>query len=400
MILTGLTEAAGTPELLAEVSRASAGSEAKFQENLLQSLVQANPECLPIDDIEPAFKGLRSVCDELPLTWEGITIYVDNLLANEDGKLCLVECKLAANGESVRTVVAQIINYAAALAALDYDGLVDAVKKRLKSDSSNPLVDKVLGANANLDSVVAFERGVERSLERGAFLLLIVGDRIRSGLKRLAEHLQQRAGLGFSLGLIEMPMYSKDGENPPFFVQPRLVARTESVVRTVFMPGRSGPSLPDPRTETTKPATLSEIEFFDALTTKDQALVPALRRLLRRCKAEYGCDVRLLRQYNVYLDDRQGGEITVGQFSKDGAVQFWGNVKRDESLGQPVVQGYIGDVAALLPGGTAQEGKGYSNVRVDGTVNVPLKLLLDHQDSWLLTLGKLKQRLEDAASTS
>jgi hypothetical protein len=99
-----------------------------YREALLQRLIQTAPECLPIRAIDPAFLGLRAVCTELPLR-EDVGRFADNLLINADGRICLVECKLATNAEADRDVLAQLLDYAAALGRLDYDGLQDRVRR-------------------------------------------------------------------------------------------------------------------------------------------------------------------------------------------------------------------------------------------------------------------------------
>ena len=65
-----------------------------FLETLLQRLVHEHPDALPVDEIEPAFKHLRAVCQELCLGFDGGTRYADNLLINPEGRICIVECKL------------------------------------------------------------------------------------------------------------------------------------------------------------------------------------------------------------------------------------------------------------------------------------------------------------------
>jgi hypothetical protein len=54
---------------------------------------------------------------------------------------------------------------------------------------------------------VAFNDALTANLRRGRFLLLIVGDGIREGVEAIAEYLQAHAGLHFSLGLVELPIY-------------------------------------------------------------------------------------------------------------------------------------------------------------------------------------------------
>src|SRR5207253_4861475 len=66
----------------------------RFVEDLLQHLVHEDPSILPVEEIEPAFSALRSICRELRLKSTGTEKYVDNLLINSNGRICLVECKL------------------------------------------------------------------------------------------------------------------------------------------------------------------------------------------------------------------------------------------------------------------------------------------------------------------
>jgi hypothetical protein len=186
-----------------------------YAEKLLQELIHAHPSILPVDELESSFSELRSVCQELPLA-KG-TKYVDNLLANPDGRICIVECKLWRNPDAVREVIAQILDYAAELASLSYDQLEAAVAKVHGKKAKDCLVDAVLGKAAGDEQKMAFIEGITRSLRAGSFLLLIVGDGIRSGLQQIAGLLQNKATLGFSLGLIEMALYG-NGSSGPFYV--------------------------------------------------------------------------------------------------------------------------------------------------------------------------------------
>ncbi|MDR6412254.1 UNVERIFIED_ORG: hypothetical protein ABIC62_005670 [Burkholderia sp. 1595] len=78
---------------------------------------------------------------------------------------------------------------------------------------------------------IQFNDALTRNLRRGRFLLLIVGDGIREGVEAIAEYLQAHAGLHFSLGLVELPIYvMPDGGR---LVVPRVLARTTVVTRAV-----------------------------------------------------------------------------------------------------------------------------------------------------------------------
>src|SRR5207248_771526 len=71
-----------------------------------------------------------------------------------------------------------------------------------------------------------------KNLRQGRFLLLIVGDGIREGVEAIAEYLQVHAGLHFSLGLVELPIYAMPGGGR--LVAPGLLARTALISRQVI----------------------------------------------------------------------------------------------------------------------------------------------------------------------
>ena len=93
------------------------------------------------------------------------------------------------------------------------------------------MLDLVRAAHPNVDEM-EFNDALTLNLRRGRFLLLIVGDGIRAGVEAIAEYLQAHAGLHFSLGLIEMPIYVlPDGSR---LVVPRVLAKTAIVTRNVI----------------------------------------------------------------------------------------------------------------------------------------------------------------------
>jgi len=93
------------------------------------------------------------------------------------------------------------------------------------------MLDLVRAVDPSVDEI-AFNDALSLNLRRGRFLLLIVGDGIREGVEAIAEYLQRHAGLHFSMGLVEMPIFSlPDGG---LLVTPRVLARTASIERTVI----------------------------------------------------------------------------------------------------------------------------------------------------------------------
>ncbi len=191
----------------------------------IQSLVQSYPSCLPIAEIDPIFVDPIPICTELNTPAGPI----DNFMVTPGGLPVLVECKLWRNPEGRREVVGQILDYAKELTRWSSSDLQREVARRLKRDG-NPLLDLVRAAGHDIDEI-GFNDALTLNLRRGRFLLLIVGDGIREGVEAIAEYLQVHAGLHFSLGLIELPIYaSPDGQR---LVVPRVLARTVTISREV-----------------------------------------------------------------------------------------------------------------------------------------------------------------------
>ncbi len=197
----------------------------QYSEDYIQRLVHENPSCLPIEEIDPMFAGPVAICRELSTPAGAI----DNFMVTPSGLPVLVECKLWRNPEGRREVVGQILDYAKELSRWSSSDLQREVSRRLKR-AGNPLLDLVKMVSPGTDEV-RFNDALTFNLRRGRFLLLIVGDGIREGVEAITEYLQQHAGLHFSLGLIELPIYSMpDGGR---LVAPRVLAKTVVVTRTV-----------------------------------------------------------------------------------------------------------------------------------------------------------------------
>lgn len=197
-----------------------------FSEADIQNLVHAHPECLPIAEIDPLFSDPVPICTELRTSAGPI----DNFMITATGLPVLVECKLWKNPEGRRLVVGQILDYAKELRRWSSSDVQREVSRRVNLDG-NPLLALVRQAGHEIDEV-AFNDALTLNLRRGRFLLLIVGDGIREGVEAIAGYLQDHAGLHFTLGLVEMPIFQMaDGSH---LIAPRVLARTETILRTVI----------------------------------------------------------------------------------------------------------------------------------------------------------------------
>ena len=217
-----LASSSGGAEPLKLVARQ--GGDA-VSEAYIQALVHEHPACLPIAEIDAMFSGAVPICTELSTPAGSI----DNFMVTPSGLPVLVECKLWRNPEARREVVSQILDYAKELSRWSSSDVQREVRHRLKRDG-NPLLDMVRAVDPEVDEQ-QFNDALTANLRRGRFLLLIVGDGIREGVEAIAEYLQLHAGLHFSLGLVELPIYVMP--NGDRLVTPRVLARTALVTRNV-----------------------------------------------------------------------------------------------------------------------------------------------------------------------
>jgi hypothetical protein len=218
-----LRSSSGGAEPLKPVAQQGGGD--GVSEAYIQALVHEHPACLPIAEIDAMFSGPVPICTELNTPAGPI----DNFMVTPSGLPVLVECKLWRNPEARREVVSQILDYAKELSRWSSSDVQREVRHRLKRDG-NPLLDMVRAVDPKVDEQ-QFNDALTANLRHGRFLLLIVGDGIREGVEAIAEYLQLHAGLHFSLGLVELPIYGMP--NGDRLVAPRVLARTQLIARNV-----------------------------------------------------------------------------------------------------------------------------------------------------------------------
>jgi hypothetical protein len=227
----------GAPALALDRIRLEVGADGKFSEKWLQRLLYENPGCLPIEDIDPSYGSIIPICQEIN-TKAGPA---DILYVTAHGKIVLVETKLYRNPEARRAVVAQIIDYAKELTKWRYGDLALEVAK-VTGQGPNALIDIVqsrISAQGGLLNEAQFVDNINRSLSRADLLLLIVGDGITTGTEALIGFLEQYGTLHFSFGLIEAAVYRTP--NDGYLIQPRILAKTEILRRTLLVGSDGSP---------------------------------------------------------------------------------------------------------------------------------------------------------------
>ncbi len=279
-----------------------------LSERDLQELLDAQPDVLPIDDISSRWGPLVSLGREIGLS----AGYIDNLFVSPAGDLTVVEAKLWRNPEARREVVGQILDYAAALAIMSYEDLDETVRASAPGPSIWARV--MLSTHAPPGGGEArFIDTVTRSLRAGRFLLLVVGDGIRSDLHSIADLLGLHPTLGFHLELVELRVHALP-ESSDLLVVPTLVGRTEEVTRAVVEirnPDRAEVSVAValPREDPEPSTKLKSLEEFRARASEliGSHRADAILDIAKWWRDERGGQLRLHKS-SISLYGRRGGQ--------------------------------------------------------------------------------------------
>jgi hypothetical protein len=119
----------------------------------------------------------------------------------------LCECKLERNEQARRSVVGQIISYAASVSGLTFEEF-DAAFSRSARSSVAEAVAEVAGAGWDEE---AFRQGLAETLRAGAFTLVVAVDQITDELKRMIRFLNRRTSESFRVLALELA-YRRDAE--------------------------------------------------------------------------------------------------------------------------------------------------------------------------------------------
>jgi hypothetical protein len=188
-----------------------------LNEYSLESLLEANPELIALDEVD-AFAGpLTPIGRQVPLSGQAL----DLLFIDSSCKLTAVEAKLERNAEVRRQVVAQILEYGAYLSEWDLQTL-EAQAERYFSDKGTP--EKYQGAD--LYQVISQSEGgelqsegpttgtireqIRTNLERANMRLIVAVDGVVEPLRKLVAFINGASS--FELLLLEVQQYTaQDG---------------------------------------------------------------------------------------------------------------------------------------------------------------------------------------------
>jgi hypothetical protein len=166
-----------------------------FKEKWLQDAIMNDPEIVLAPCREA---GLISEEDGLWLPWASeVTVpdvgSIDVLLISSEGRVGIVETKLAYNHEARRKVVAQVLEYAI----------------HLNSITELPNIPTTDGGNSFVDREV-----VRNGLQEGDYLLVIAGDQLDSRAIRLSEAALGKHSLrAWALALVEVAVFEQQTDS-------------------------------------------------------------------------------------------------------------------------------------------------------------------------------------------
>ena len=349
-----------------------------YDEAWLQALIHAEPQILPVDELEPALADLVPVCRELRVP----SGFVDNLLLTPDGGIVLVEAKLWRNPQARREVVGQVLDYAKDLAGFDYEKLQSAVRLALRKPDLS-LFDLVHpGADA------AEERGfvdaVSRNLRLGRVLLLIVGDGIQEGVETLTDYLQRHMALSFTLALVELALWR--APEGALLVTPRILTRTREIERAVVRLEAgvaAAPIVEALPASASRPTSLTQQAFDEQLAQVDPSLPARLHDFVDSLEP-LGVTPELKSALRLYWGAPNGRRAIVAAINADGRVYTDAVHSWQAGVGSvPLSDAYKRDVAEAAPGGAVEPSGTPMGLRLLVNGRTPtLGALLSNPDGW------------------
>lgn len=249
-----------------------------FNEKWLQDALEQTPSILPTAEIAPIFAPLFCIAREVHVkTDNNNSGRIDNLYISKHGHLVIVETKLWNNPEARRTVVGQILDYAKEVRDWDYDNINAIYRDYHKTRGS--LFDALVSAGHQApESEAAFIDTVNHNIRSAQFLLMIVGDGIRSGVEKIAEYINASTpDMQHRLALCELEIYDMgDGRQ---LIVPQLTTKTKIIERGIIRIENNGNikvSLAEPendatsnRTATDAPA-LTQAEWIDIFSRRNK----------------------------------------------------------------------------------------------------------------------------------
>lgn len=165
-------------------------------EALLQAQVLQRPSLLPTQP------NLAMVAE--------VTLHsgarVDLIGVSAEGRVWIVECKLAANPQIKREIVGQVLAYAGELWKLSVAEFERRFESRNDGESLHAGVESAVGHDVDADEL---RQGLSDSLANGEFTLVLAVDKITDELKTIVEFLDQQTVPAVRVMALELAYYKE-----------------------------------------------------------------------------------------------------------------------------------------------------------------------------------------------
>lgn len=357
----------------------------QHSEDWLQALIHDHPGVLPIADIEPGFGDPIAIAREVPCGHGSI----DNLLLTPAGEIIVVEAKLWRNSQARREVVAQALDYVAALTGLGYDALEAMVAKA--QDIPATLYAAVADHSEALEES-AFIDAVALNLRRGRMLVIALGDGIRQEAETLAGLLQSHAGSHFTFALVELGIW-RNPDNEDMLAIPNTLAQTLMIERGIVRVEDGRPIVaPVPEDQSAKPQSLSMTAFYELMAARDRELPAAIRSFIDRV-APLGVYPDLMASLNFRADlPELKKSVNFGYIQKNG--QLW-VTPSPGNLPEEIWRPYLIEFAHAIGGDVLVDDwqrkviKGKSVPRIE-------EVLPAHAERWAAAIAAMIERIRNS----
>ena len=356
---------------------------ASYNEDWVQELCFNHPNLLPIAELEPAFDGMVPICRELA-TESG---YVDLLYINDDGFITVGECKLWRNPEAHRKVVGQILDYAKDLAKWDYSKF-EAECLRARKGDEKTLFEIFSKDNPEIEESY-FIDNIQKSLKKGRFLLLIIGDGIRENMEEMVKYIHRCENLHFTLGLIELPVFKGAEAEEELIITPRILAKTKEIERIIYsISDRSVKEESPIKHEEDRSQTISEKVYFERLAENIGAKkTEEFKRLLATLDSQFNMKPSLGRGKTIgTINLKIPNGYNFGTIYENGAIYFIGNGRWANNSESHLR--YIKNIAALVNVQVDEDNVWKFIRKPDGEMFIAPDLLAV-KDKWIEILGQM-----------
>lgn len=316
-----------------------------YDENWIQKICFQNPQILPFDELEPTFIGMIPICRELS-TDSG---FIDLIYINEYGFITIGECKLWRNPEARRKAIGQILDYAKDLSKWDFKKFeTECLKAR--NDNKTSLLEILIEFFPEIDESY-FIDNIQKNLQKGRFLLTIIGDGIRENMEELTSYIHRNTNLNFTLGLIEIPVF-KNPKTEELIITPRIIAKTKEIERIVYR-------ISDSYVETgfnekqvnQNSISISEKVFYERLEKNiGKEMQQILFEFIQQLTVELNFVSKLGRGKRLSLNIKSPNEnYNFASIQENGEVWFYGIVYNTNEIGDKQIGiDYLKSLATLL----------------------------------------------------